>query len=97
MPAPLSLSVQELNEQARLLATAYTLEEIEEHLALWKKAEKALATSQSYTVKGRTLTRVDAAEIRNNILLYARAKAIKADPQSTRRPRIVRAVIGREV
>lgn len=42
-------------------------------LALWEAAGDALASAQSYTLPGgRTLTRVDAAEVRKMIAFYTR-------------------------
>lgn len=43
------------------------LEEAKEMYRLWIDAEKALTTSQSYTIGTRTLTRVDLAEVREAI------------------------------
>jgi hypothetical protein len=48
-----------------------TLEHAEAQLALWLDADQAVSSNQSYTQSiggsSRTLTRADAAEIRNNI------------------------------
>lgn len=44
-----------------------TLTQAEDHLALWIAADAAVATGQSYSVRGRQLTRADAAEIRQNL------------------------------
>ncbi len=41
-----------------------------EMLKLWQDAERAVAGGQSYTVAGRTLTRVDADTILNRIGYY---------------------------
>ncbi len=41
-----------------------------EMLKLWQDAERAVAGGQSYTVGGRTLTRVDADTILNRIEYY---------------------------
>lgn len=65
-----------LERDAAILAAAYSPEELRDSLELWKKAEAAVATSQAYTLAGRALTRADAAEIRSNILLYARAAVL---------------------
>ncbi len=40
------------------------LQEAKDMLAAWKEAERAVATSQSYTVAGRTVTRAQMTEIR---------------------------------
>lgn len=42
---------------------ALTLEEVRENLALWRKAEQAIATAQSYTMGNRTLTRANLNEV----------------------------------
>lgn len=44
-----------------------TLEQAEAQLALWIAASTAVASNQSYSINGRSLTRVDAREIRENI------------------------------
>jgi hypothetical protein len=41
-----------------------TLPEAKEMLNLWINAEKAVSTGQSYSIGGRSLTRVDLKEIR---------------------------------
>lgn len=73
-----------LERDAAILAGAYTVVELRGRLDLWKQAEAAVATSQSYTIAGRALTRADAAEIRSFILLYARA-AILAEAAASGR------------
>jgi hypothetical protein len=44
-----------------------TIEEARENLAMWLKAEQAVATSQSYTIGGRSLTRANLADIQDRI------------------------------
>lgn len=44
-----------------------TLAEAESQLALWVAASTAVASGQSYSIKDRSLSRVDAQEIRNQI------------------------------
>lgn len=44
-----------------------TLVQADAHLTAWLDADTAVATGQSYTINGRSLTRADAAEIRLNI------------------------------
>lgn len=44
-----------------------TLAEAEAQLALWVAASTAVAGGQSYSIKDRSLSRVDAAEIREQI------------------------------
>ena len=55
-----------------------TLAQAESQLALWLAASEAVATSQSYSVSGRSLTRADAKEIRENID-YWQAKTVQLD------------------
>lgn len=51
-----------------------TAAQADEQLALWLAASTAVAAGQSYSIAGRTLTRVDATEIRN-MIDYWNAKA----------------------
>jgi len=44
-----------------------TLAQAEAQLALWIAASTAVAANQSYSIGARSLTRVDAKEIRENI------------------------------
>lgn len=44
-----------------------TAQEAQRQLDLWLAASAAVASNQSYTIGGRSFTRVDAAEIRNSI------------------------------
>lgn len=44
-----------------------TLAQAEAQLALWLAASQAVAASQSYSIEGRSLTRANAAEIRQQI------------------------------
>lgn len=44
-----------------------TLSQAETQLALWIEADATVATNQSYTIAGRSLTRADAAEISRKI------------------------------
>jgi len=46
---------------------AITLAQAEAKLAAWMAADDAVASGQSYSIGGRSLTRANAAEIRNNI------------------------------
>lgn len=47
-----------------------TLAQAEAQLALWIAADTSVATGQSYTIGGRSLTRADAREIRENIVFW---------------------------
>jgi hypothetical protein len=49
----------------------YTLEEAQAGLAAWKAAVAGLATSQSYTIGQRTLTRVELSEAREMVGYFA--------------------------
>ena len=44
-----------------------TLAQAETNLAAWLAASEAVAASQSYSIEGRSLTRANAAEIREQI------------------------------
>lgn len=63
-----------------------TLEQAEAQLALWIAASSAVASSQSYEINGRKLTRADAATIRENID-YWDAKVQKLASGGRRGPR----------
>lgn len=47
-----------------------TLAQAEAQLAAWIAASTATAGAQSYSIAGRTLTRADAREIRENIKMW---------------------------
>lgn len=47
-----------------------TQAQAEEQLTLWLAASTAVATGQSYTIGGRSLTRADAEQIRKNITYF---------------------------
>jgi hypothetical protein len=47
-----------------------TLAQAEAQLALWLAADAAVATGQSYSIAGRSLSRANAAKIRANITFW---------------------------
>ena len=47
-----------------------TLAQAEAQLAIWLDADTAVANSQAYSVGGRSLTRANAQEIRDNITFW---------------------------
>ena len=47
-----------------------TVTQAEAQLALWIAADAALAGGQSYSIAGRQLTRVDAEQVRANIVYW---------------------------
>lgn len=47
-----------------------TLAQAETQLASWLSADTAVATGQSYSIGGRSLTRANAKEIRDNIVFW---------------------------
>ena len=49
-----------------------TLTEAQAQLAAWEAAALALASAQSYSIGGRTLTRADGQTIRENIAYWQR-------------------------
>lgn len=49
------------------MTSIWTREELLEQIALYKKALKACATGQSYTIGSRSLTRQDIAELRDHL------------------------------
>lgn len=46
---------------------SWTLDEAKEYLAMWIKAEQAVATGQSYKIGSRSLTRASLSEIASRI------------------------------
>lgn len=57
---------------------ALTKEICKEHLDAWLEADAAVATGQSYQIGGRSLTRVNATEIKRQIE-YWNGKLIEAE------------------
>lgn len=49
-----------------------TADQAQERLNAWLAADEAVASNQSYTIGGRSLTRADAATIRENIEFWER-------------------------
>lgn len=68
-----------------------TLAIAEQKLAEWLAADTAVSSGQSYTINGRSLTRTNSAEIRNNID-YWDAKVQKLTAAATSRGIRVRGV-----
>lgn len=60
-----------------------TLTQAEDQLALWLAADAAVASSQSYSIAGRSLTRADAAEISRKID-YWQGWVAKLQPRGSR-------------
>lgn len=60
-----------------------TLAQAEAQLSLWIAASAAVAASQSYTIEGRSLTRANAGEIRQQIEFWDRM-CRKLDPSRSR-------------
>lgn len=75
-----------------------TLAHAEDQLAAWLAADAAVASNQSYTIDTggakRTVTRADAAEIRNNIE-YWNSWCQRLDPSSRRNGLPIMGVIPR--
>jgi len=49
---------------------AITLQQAQQHLDEWLTADSAVAKGQAYQIGGRTLTRADAEEIRENLRFW---------------------------
>lgn len=71
----------------------WTREELLSLLASWKAAYAAASTGKSYTIQGRTLTRHDLPEIREQLSFLGRE--LNALSTGHAGPRIVRAVVRR--
>lgn len=54
---------------------AWTLKEAKQHLAAWLEADAALATSQSYRIGTRNITRANAAEVKERIAFWRKEVA----------------------
>lgn len=54
---------------------ALTLEEVQENLQMWREAEKAIATAQSYTIGSRNLTRANLSEVIRRIKYWEEKEA----------------------
>lgn len=65
-----------------------TLADAEAQLALWVAASAAVASGQSYSIKDRSLSRVDAGEIREQINFWD-AWVRRLTPRSRGRTRYV--------
>ena len=75
------------------MSTIWTREELLGLIACWKAAYKAASTGTSYTVQGRTLTRYDLPEIRQQ-LVYLQGELAALDT-GRRGPTIVLARVRR--
>lgn len=65
----------------------YTLAEAQQHHEAWKKAELVLATGQSYSIAGRSLTRANLADVMNQIRYWQKQiDEIQAETMGRRRP-----------
>lgn len=67
-----------------------TLAQAQAKLALWMEADERVAAGQSYTIAGRSLSRVNATEIRDNIDYWeAKVRQIESAAAGRRRTRYV--------
>lgn len=70
-----------------------TLKEAQKHLKIWLKAEAEIATSQSYTIGTRTLTRANLKEVRDQIKFWENKVAeLESAAANKGRNRVYRAV-----
>jgi hypothetical protein len=70
---------------------SWTLAEARNMLNMWIKAEKAVATSQSYSIGSRSLTRANLAEIRKSIE-YWRNEVAALEKGNSNGRRVVRVI-----
>lgn len=66
----------------------YTLEQARAHLNAWLAADLALATSQEYRMGSRSLTRANAAEVKERIRFWS-AEVSRLQGSSRRCRRVV--------
>lgn len=59
-----------MNPYQLFFMAGITLTQAETQLALWYAADAAVATGQAYTIGGRSLTRANAREIRENLTYW---------------------------
>ncbi len=70
-----------------------TLKEAQKHLKMWLKAETEIATSQSYTIGTRSLTRANLKEVRDQIKYWEnKVNELEKEAATKGRNRIYRAV-----
>lgn len=70
---------------------SWTLAEARNMLNMWIEAEKAVATSQSYSIGSRSLTRANLAEIRKSIE-YWRNEVAALEKGNSNGRRVVRVI-----
>lgn len=70
---------------------SWTLEKAKQMLDMWVEAEMAVATSQSYTIGSRSLTRANLAEIRKAIE-YWRNEVAALEKGNSNGRRVVRVI-----
>lgn len=70
---------------------SWTLEKARQMLDMWVEAEMAVATSQSYTIGSRSLTRANLAEIRKAIE-YWRNEVAALESKNSNGRRVVRVI-----
>lgn len=63
-----------------------TLKEAQQHLKMWLKTEKEIATSQSYTIGTRSLTRANLKEVRDQIKFW-QSKVTELEKAESRKGR----------
>ena len=65
-----------------------TLAQAEARLTAWLEADAAVSSNQSYSINGRTLTRANAKEIRDNIEFWdSKVKELDVQTRGRRGPR----------
>lgn len=69
------------------------LKEAQRHLKIWLKAEMEIATSQSYTIGTRTLTRANLKEVRDQIKFWqSKVAELESAAANKGRNRVYRAI-----
>ena len=70
-----------------------TVKEAQKHLKIWLKAEMEIATSQSYTIGTRTLTRANLKEVRDQIKFWqSKVAELESAAEKKGRNRVYRAI-----
>lgn len=76
---------------------AFTVAECKESLKLWREAEKAIATGQSYSMDNRRLERANLAQVREQIIFWQKELAKAEVTASGRSQRRVMRIVPRDL
>ncbi|NCC25406.1 MAG: hypothetical protein EOM25_09480 [Deltaproteobacteria bacterium] len=81
MSAP--MTDRKLHQKAARIAGVLSLEQIETRLSAWIEADLALASGQSTSIDGLTITRAEASVVEERIAVYGLAKTLSLAGETT--------------